>query len=245
MARTWTLAPALTQLLTEINRRWPGRSKALDGTIGDAAHRARVSEHNPDSLGVVRAIDVDINGINVQQLLDAAIRDQRVHYVIYNRKIYSRTHGWAARPYTGASPHDRHVHISLRNRTSESASAATVAAAAGDTSAWLTSTPAPAPVPGLTLSVAALRRARYADPPKTGTPVGVAGAQVKALEAALVKLGLLASSRADGHYGSDTVKAVQAFQRRYSGAKSPDGWMGVKELSRLRQLAGASWKVSA
>ena len=50
---SWTLAPALVQLRQELNARWPGRSKASDGTIGDAAHKARVSEHNPDADGVV------------------------------------------------------------------------------------------------------------------------------------------------------------------------------------------------
>lgn len=245
MARNWTLAPALTQLIQEVNARWPKRSKAYDGTIGDTAHQARTSEHNPDSLGVVRAVDIDIDGISVQQLLDATIGDQRVHYVIYNRRIYSRTHGWKARAYTGASAHTRHVHISLRNRTSEQASPAVVAAAAADTSAWFASQPAPAPTPALTLSVAALKRARYADPPKSGTPVGVSGAQVRALEAALVKTGWLDAKRADGHYGSETVAAVQAFQRRHSGATKPDGWMGAKELTRLRQLAGATWRVGS
>lgn len=246
----WTLAPALVALRAEVDRRWPGRSKRYDGTIGDAAHQARTSEHNPDSLGVVRAIDVDIDGIVVQQLLDATIGDDRVHYVIYNRRIYSRTNGWAARPYSGANAHTKHVHISLRNRTSENASAAVVARAAGDTSPWLstaTTTPKPKPpasgAPG-SLSVAALKAARYSDPPKAGQPVGPSGAQVRVFEAALVATGWLASRDADGHYGSNTVKAVQGFQRKHSGAKNPDGWMGAKELARLKQLAKASWSVT-
>lgn len=124
----WYLAPSLIALGNEINARWPKRDTASDGAIGDASHQARVSDHNPDwsAGGVVRAIDVDNNGIDVQDLLDATIGDQRVWYVIWNRRIYSRTYGWKANPYDGTDPHTGHVHISI-NHTK---------AAETDTSAW-------------------------------------------------------------------------------------------------------------
>jgi hypothetical protein len=50
----------------------------------------------------------------VTQLLGATIGDPRVWYVIFNRKIYSRTHGWQPRVYLGTNPHDHHVHVSAR-----------------------------------------------------------------------------------------------------------------------------------
>src|SRR5690606_28428713 len=34
-------------------------------------------------------------------------------YVIYNRRIASKTHGWAWRPYHGSNPHTSHVHVSV------------------------------------------------------------------------------------------------------------------------------------
>lgn len=132
-ARRWTLAPALVALRDEVNARWPGRDKSSDGTIGDPAHQRGVSEHNPDLEGVVRAIDITALGIDVDALLDAAIGDPRVHYVIYRGRICSRTYGWTWRPSSG---HEHHIHISLRNRTSESASWETVHRAASDTSRW-------------------------------------------------------------------------------------------------------------
>lgn len=129
----WYLAPSLVALRTEINRRWPNRDKSSDGAIGDASHQARKSEHNPDwdAGGVVRAIDVDNDGIDVQALLDATIGDQRVWYVIWDRHIYSRTYNWQKRPYDGASPHTEHIHISI-NHTK---------AAETDTSAWFAPSP--------------------------------------------------------------------------------------------------------
>lgn len=137
MSRTPVLAPSLVQLRREIDLRWPGRSKASDGWIGDTAHQARRSEHNPDPDGIVRAIDVTAAGIDVKTVLDATIRDSRVHYVIHARQIWSRSHGWKKRPYTGSNPHTTHIHISIRNATSERASAATRAAAAADTRPWI------------------------------------------------------------------------------------------------------------
>ena len=107
--------------------------------------------------------------------------------------------------------------------------------------------PASKPAPELvgTVSVASLKRARYADPPMAGRPVGTAGNQVYTLEAALVRTGWLAPRYRDGHYGSTTVEAVQGFQRKHSGASKPDGWMGPEELRRLFRLAGMSTRVTS
>lgn len=126
----WYLAPSLVALRTEINRRWPNRDKASDGALGDASHQARVSDHNPDwsAGGVVRAIDVDKDGIDVQAVLDATIGDQRIHYVIWDRHIWSVTYGWVKQAYDGADPHTGHVHISIQHTK----------AAETDTSRWLT-----------------------------------------------------------------------------------------------------------
>lgn len=144
---TWFLAPSLVALRDEINRRWPGRDKASDGSVGDTSHAARVSSHNPlwsapgKWSGVVRAIDVDSNGSPgartpiVNAVLDAAIGDHRVWYVIWNRTIWSRTYNWAPQPYNGEDPHDKHVHVSLQETID----------AWSDTERWLDQPKAPAP----------------------------------------------------------------------------------------------------
>jgi len=113
---TYYLAPSLVHLFNEVDARWPNRSTASDGWIGDASHAARESEHNPDYSdgGVVRAIDITRKGIDIDELLAALIRDARVWYVIWNRRICSLTHGWVWQPYNGASPHTEHVHVSIR-----------------------------------------------------------------------------------------------------------------------------------
>lgn len=125
----WYLAPSLIALGNEINAHWPRRDTASDGAIGDASHQARVSDHNPDwdDHGVVRAIDIDNGGIDVNAVLKALIGDQRVWYVIWNRKIYSRTYGWKAQDYDGTDPHTGHIHVSIQHTS----------AAENDTSKWL------------------------------------------------------------------------------------------------------------
>lgn len=107
------LAPSLVRLRNEVNERWPKRDKASDGWIGDTAHSARVSQHNPDGKGCVHAIDVDTDGIDSNWLVQRAIKHPACWYVIYNRTIWSDTDNWIPKPYQGTDPHTGHVHISI------------------------------------------------------------------------------------------------------------------------------------
>lgn len=147
------LAASLVALRNEINQRWPNRDKDSDGWIGDASHQARQSDHNPDwsapgiRRGVVRAIDIDKDGIDVDQLIAAVVREPRVAYVIWNRHIASATDDgrpWDWEPYDGKNPHTQHVHISILH----------TAAAETDTSTWFD-----AARPNLTIALAAIQRA--------------------------------------------------------------------------------------
>lgn len=117
---SWKLAPSLATLFAEINTEWPKRDRSLDGTVGDAAHAARKSEHNPNADphddvpdGMVTACDIDKDGINVPRVINALVGEPRVWYVIHDRRIYSRTHAWEPRTYEGPNPHTGHIHVSL------------------------------------------------------------------------------------------------------------------------------------
>jgi len=113
----WRLANSLITLRTQVNAMWPNRSKASDGTIGDAAHQAQHSEHNPNAAGVVTAMDITqdpANGADMQVLADMLIasKDSRTWYIIFNRRIWQADTGW--QPYSGtADPHTNHLHISV------------------------------------------------------------------------------------------------------------------------------------
>jgi hypothetical protein len=150
---SYYLAPSLVKLRDEVNARWPNRDKASDGWIGDPSHSSRASDHNPDwnAGGVVRALDVDKDGIDVDAVLAEVIGDPRVWYVIWDSHIYSRTYNWTKRAYSGSNPHDKHFHVSLvHSRDSEN-----------DTSEWLakpTYTRGPEVDRSLTLLRRALRK---------------------------------------------------------------------------------------
>ncbi|GAA2713352.1 peptidoglycan-binding protein [Micromonospora olivasterospora] len=107
------LAPALRVLRAEIDARWPKRDRTSDGWIGDAAHQARRSDHNPDADGSVNAADFDKDGIDPMLVVRRCIAHPATAYVIYNRTIWSRTRGFQPARYTGANPHDKHVHVSV------------------------------------------------------------------------------------------------------------------------------------
>lgn len=141
----WVLVPCLVQLRTEFNAIAPNRDHASDGSIGDAAHQAEVSDHNPDETGSVpirdadsknevHAIDVDdtlragdVTMEKVVQFLLGRCRsgaEKRLRYIIYNRRIWSASSGWVQKTYTGASPHTEHAHFSASYDTAHEASTA-------------------------------------------------------------------------------------------------------------------------
>lgn len=106
-------APACLAALRDANARWPARSRASDGILGDSAHQASKSDHNSGN-----AVDITHDpgaGCSGDYLAEVAIADGRTTYVIWNRRIYNRARaaeGW--RVYTGANGHTHHVHISVR-----------------------------------------------------------------------------------------------------------------------------------
>src|SRR4051812_27273571 len=120
---SYFLAASLGSLRNEINAANPNRDKSSDGWIGDASHQARVSDHNPDysAGGIVRAIDVDIDGCDPDKLIAVATRDPRTEYVISRRKIYERQRGFAPIYYSGTNPHDKHTHVSIRHTAAAAA----------------------------------------------------------------------------------------------------------------------------
>jgi hypothetical protein len=111
------LVPCLVRLRADFDWLFPDRDKASDGWIGDPAHAARDSDHNPDERGLVHAIDVDRdlspNG-DMQAFVDhlVAREDPRLTYIIFNRRIWSASREWKPRTYTGPNPHTGHAHFS-------------------------------------------------------------------------------------------------------------------------------------
>jgi hypothetical protein len=204
------LAPSLVQLRKETNVRWPRRDKKSDGWIGDRRHRLLKSEHNPDSKGCVHAIDIDVDGIDPPVVLATLIRDPRTWYVIWNRRIYTRSRGFKPRVYRGSNPHTQHMHVSiLLNRAAET-----------NVSPWYRrgqGTPAPVVprFPGRVLV--------FKDRP--GWKM-MRGSDVRTWQARMATLRF--DIEVDGRYGPQSVQVARAFQRRakltVDGIVGPRTW---------------------
>lgn len=190
---SWYLAPSLAKLREQIDEMYPGRSKASDGAVGDTAHSARKSDHNPDysSGGVVRAIDITVSkDIDILALMADLKKDDRVEYFIYDHLIYGQEK-FAARKYTGSNPHTKHIHISIRH---------TKAAESGR--AWK-----------LTGSKAAPKRPA---PSKTKPAPAKGDPDIAAVQRALKAMGLdIGPAGADGIDGPYYKRAVKHFQAQH------------------------------
>lgn len=125
----WRVADSLKVYIAQIDAAAPGRARASDGTIGDAAHQAGTSDHNPRLIAglgatpVVTAADITHDpahgcdcGVIAEQL--RASRDPRIKYVIWSRRIFTSypvggVPAWTWRSYSGDNPHTKHSHLSV------------------------------------------------------------------------------------------------------------------------------------
>ncbi|HZF49736.1 MAG TPA: peptidoglycan-binding domain-containing protein [Polyangiaceae bacterium] len=219
-------APACRQAIKDANLRWPSRNRASDGILGDARHQKRKSDHN---LG--NAVDITHDprsGCDGDIIAAFAIKDPRVTYVIWNRKIYNRSRaseGW--RPYRGSNPHTHHCHISIDERSrndvrpwawSPQASGAAMPAQGGSAepspppaapSNAPEAQPIPAPAAGVVYPGVALKR-------------GARGVLVRRVQERLRVLHW--EIVVDGDFGAETDLKVRGFQRRHELAT--DGIVG-------------------
>lgn len=222
---SWRIARSLLVLRAEIDHAFPRRSKRSDGSIGDAAHASRTSDHNPwirdgRGEGVVSALDItddNASGADMRRLVEwltTKSHDARIKYLIHERKIYSSyptttTPAWAARPYDGLNAHAHHLHISVRSEPHYYDSARPWGVAA----AWSTK-PAPKPRPKITLT-RVLREGSHGD-------------DVKAVQR-------IVGAKVDGAFGPRTEHAVRTWQRKRGLAA--DGIVGPITARRM----GLGW----
>jgi len=216
----WRLAKSLERLRAQVNAAVPGRSKASDGSIGDAAHASRASDHNPyikdkNGVGVVRAIDITHDpkgGFDSYKFADylRTKGDKRISYIISNYRIANPGKPW--RKYTGSNPHDHHVHISV----SEAASLY------DDASDWDIGLGKASTIDRVIAAVAEI----LAPNKPFVLKVGSKGAAVKELQTLL-------GITADGNFGPMTEKSVRAFQS--ANGLVVDGIAGSYTLDALKK----------
>lgn len=193
----WKVAPSLEQLRAQLDEHAPNRSRASDGSIGDAAHRSRDSDHNPwwslAGQHYVTARDFTHDpdgGLDCHQLAAALVRgrDQRIKYIIWDKRIMSGGQGrvpWTWRGYAGSNPHTRHLHLSV---VADARSLSRIP--------WL--------LPGLTAPTAILRLGSR----------GPAVAELQRVLNAWYPRDIVPPLTVDGVYGPATAAAVRLCQQR-------------------------------
>lgn len=118
MSADWYPDRGLGTLIAQWREEHPG---AVVGTIGNEAHQAGTSDHNPEADGSVDAGDfmpgAGVTQDDLDQLAETlrTHRDPRIAYVIRRQRIFSSTvQPWVWRPYDG--DYHSHTHVSVNDR---------------------------------------------------------------------------------------------------------------------------------
>lgn len=128
----WVADLGLLKLRWQVDQAAPTRRKDSDGTKGDPAHAARVSDHNPEEPpppgnphNQVDALDLTHDpksgadmGVVTEKIRRS--KDRRVRYVIFKKRIFSSyaangRKAWEWGPYDGSDGHEGHAHISVND----------------------------------------------------------------------------------------------------------------------------------
>ena len=109
-------SPAAIAVLRQATSLSPKRKKLSDGLLPSAAHLKAnpTSDHNT-GLAVDLTHDPR-KGIDCNVIFEKLKEDERVKYLIWRGKIWSRERRKEGnRKYTGSNPHVKHLHISIND----------------------------------------------------------------------------------------------------------------------------------
>jgi hypothetical protein len=117
--------PAAIAVLRQATALVPKRNKLSDGLLPSKAH-IKASPNSDHNTGLAVDLTHDPKaGIDCAEIFEKLKEDNRVSYLIFNKKIWSRDKAKSGnRPYSGSNPHSKHLHISIN------------ADSANDTSPW-------------------------------------------------------------------------------------------------------------
>jgi hypothetical protein len=117
--------PAVIAVLRQATALVPKRNKISDGLLPSKAH-IKASPNSDHNTGLAVDLTHDPKaGIDCAEIFEKLKEDDRVSYLIFNKKIWSRDKAKSGnRPYTGSNSHTKHLHISIN------------ADMANDTSPW-------------------------------------------------------------------------------------------------------------
>jgi hypothetical protein len=107
--------PAAIAVLRQATALFPKRNKASDGLLPSAAHIKQNPNSDHNSGLAVDLTNDPKHGIDCADLFERFKEDDRVDYLIFNGRIWSRDRrDEGNRVYSGSNPHHKHLHISIR-----------------------------------------------------------------------------------------------------------------------------------
>ena len=104
--------PAAIAVLRQATALRPKRKKASDGLLPSAAHLKQSPNSDHNTGYAVDLTHDPKNDIDCVKLFIELQDDKRVKYLIFQGRIWSQTNGVSK--YTGSNPHDKHLHISIK-----------------------------------------------------------------------------------------------------------------------------------
>ncbi len=151
---SWQLVEAGVTLRDQVNARWVKRDKASDGSVGDADHADRESDHNPDGDGWVHAIDID-EDLRGSKHDNRWLADQLIAYartrrsgsnrlknIVYEDQVASGTYADTYWTFRGSGyGHTHHLHISFTSAAEQGGQDFDIPILDGRAGAWDGSTP--------------------------------------------------------------------------------------------------------
>ena len=108
--------PAAIAVLRQATAISPSRKKASDGLLPSAAHQVQNPSSDHNTGYAVDLTDDPKNGIDCADIFEKLKEDERVKYLIFQGKIWSKERAKQGnRIYTGSNPHNKHLHISIND----------------------------------------------------------------------------------------------------------------------------------
>jgi hypothetical protein len=115
--------PAALAVLRQATALAPTRKKASDGLLPSAAH-IKASPNSDHNTGLAVDLTHDPKkGIDCVDIFQKLKEDERVKYLIFRGKIWSKERASEGdRDYTGSNPHNKHLHISINDNMAKDTS---------------------------------------------------------------------------------------------------------------------------
>ena len=124
--------PAAIAVLRQATAIWPKRMKASDGLLPSKDHVKQNPNSDHNSGYAVDLTHDTASGVNCSVIYSELQKDERVEYLIFKGKIWSKAKG--EHIYTGSNQHNKHLHISIKKQCGN------------DTSSWFPWMPEPSPL---------------------------------------------------------------------------------------------------